>query len=185
VSHVAPTERYVPRDPAEAAAVAAAADASRKRCPRCERVKPRGAFPPRSDRPGKLRSWCRTCDRLIRAARQQAEPYRAARAAYEARPEVRERRRRSDAARKGRRRRADAERRQQRREARARWRGTPLGKLRNGRSVTLARLRAATDPARVERLTVLLAQYDRELARMGRRARKPRPAAAKAKEATP
>lgn len=59
-----------------------------RRCRTCDKVKPLVDFYRRPA--GRRESTCRTCRRLANARRMQGEAYRAWRAAYEARPDVRE-----------------------------------------------------------------------------------------------
>jgi hypothetical protein len=58
-----------------------------RRCRTCDKVKPLVDFYRRPA--GRRESTCRTCRRLANARRMQGEAYRAWRAAYEARPDVR------------------------------------------------------------------------------------------------
>ena len=149
--------RYATNTGAKAEAIGAEARAASKRCPRCDRLKPVAQFYRSSRSRDGLQGWCKQCSRLSVGEYRQTDLYRAWKAAYRGRPEVREKDRVAH--------RAPASR--ARNAARAR---SVRGRLVHTRWYHARQLRDATDPARIAHLEALIAAYDREIARIDPRA---------------
>jgi hypothetical protein len=142
--------RYDQLEGEETRQIAAAAAASARRCSNCRKSKPRREF-------YSGQSWCKTCVRIGLAEYRATPRYLEMVHAYRARPEVREKLRDRD---------RERHRTEQRRDQLRAYRQTPRARVLHCRCQARARLRAATDPAKIARLTALIAAYDAELARM-------------------
>jgi hypothetical protein len=125
-----------------------------RRCSHCLRAKPLAQF---AFLPGRkvYQSWCKTCVRVAVGARYGSPEEVATRKSYRGRPEVRERLRIAEAARA-----------ESRRPQKEMYRATPRAKLLTCRRNARAKLRAATDPARIARLESLIGSYTREIDRL-------------------
>lgn len=143
---------------AQILAVDGCPDRPRKTCHACGHPQPIGEFgPSRKGRDG-LRTTCLRCDRLASYTYYHEGGGREAKADYLARPDVRERRRRLEAARKG----------EPRRVSNLAYAATPRGRLVLGRCRDRFELRRAVDPGKRATIEARIALYDREIARLDR-----------------
>lgn len=126
-----------------------------KHCPRCDRTKPSGAFYVWSG--GRVSCWCKVCCRLGAGLTRQTEEYKVWLAEYEARPEIRQRRRAYQ---------QEYGRTQKRRSQIYGWRKTPRGKLSRARTSYKQKLKTATTPERARYLQSLIDSCTMELDRI-------------------
>lgn len=126
-----------------------------KRCTRCARLKPLGSFHPAKRMRDGRASWCKTCSRIANAETQNTPEAKERTRAYTATPA----RRAGNLATYHRRRETAIE--QQRR-----YRKTPMGKLVAGRNSARYQLGIAKTEERAEHVRALIADYDREIARV-------------------
>jgi hypothetical protein len=125
-----------------------------KRCSKCRIRKRSDLFGPDRKQKDGLFSWCRVCKQLDDCRYRRTDRYREARAAYRARPEVKEADRRRYRERPD----ADAEKRRE-------YGRSLRGRLVGARGKARRQLLRATNPARIAALKRLIADYERELAR--------------------
>ena len=124
-----------------------------KWCPSCQRVKHHEHFYRMAD--GAPYQYCRLCSRVKAAAYHSSEEKKRRQKEYQSRPEVKERRRLDS-----------AERYKANPEAWKERRATPIGKCRHALNAAKSRLRKATDPEKRARIESLIAQYEKEIARL-------------------
>jgi hypothetical protein len=132
------------------------ADRTPKKCSNCHQVKARDRFSPNLKNGDGLQAHCQDCHRIAEYVRYHDGGGKAAKAAYRARDDVKERRREYERTHK------------EAAHARVRAYRTSLkGRLHDGRYQARRRLAAATDEKSRARATALVAAYDRELAKFG------------------
>jgi hypothetical protein len=127
-----------------------------RRCARCRRWKPRDEFARNKSKHDGFHTYCKQCLRIAAHTRYHEGGGKAAKAEYLARPDVKERRKEYEKARRGERRRA----------SNLAYAATARGKLVLGRSKARSQLRRATDPGRRAAIEARIALFDRELARL-------------------
>lgn len=131
-----------------------------KRCETCGRTKRLDEFARNRSKPNGLQSCCLQCMRLRAYTRYHEGGGKEARAEYLARPDVRERNRRYREGLKG----------EKRRASNRAYLATARGRLVAGRCNARCELRRTTDPGRRAAIEARIALFDREIARLDRRA---------------
>ncbi len=129
-----------------------------KRCPICAQTKSLDAFGKHDKTKDRRQCYCRACQRRLQAEYRRTQNYRDWYQQYKTRPDVRERDRRAQ------RRRAAAA-----KETHKRWAQTPRGKLILLRLNAEARLRKASKPIVIHRLTTRITTIATEIDRLAQR----------------
>lgn len=128
---------------------------TQKPCTHCGKKKAIHLFSPQPGHADRHQSWCRRCSNLGVGLYRTTDAYREARAEYRARPEVQEKRRAYDRAR-----------RERKAEYNKSYARTYMGKLAKCRSNARYRLKAATSEATRAHYRGIIAMCDREVARL-------------------
>lgn len=127
-----------------------------KHCTKCGMLKVESAF---FRHRGKPASWCKTCVRIGMNEYRRSDKYKATRAVYKQRQDVRERWRE-----------ADRIRREKRKADQKRYRSTPRARLLHCRRQAMVEYRQAQTDERRTRLMELVKQYEAEIRRIDKQA---------------